>query len=147
VKLFFDTSVWIEHLRRDALAPVLPRLRGKYQLWMDALVAAELLAGCRTKVERRVVDGLIAPFARAGRIRAASEPDLAAAGRALSKLRERGISLVHPAGALIDAAQAVTSVRAGALLVSENTRDFSKLMRVLPLRWETLATLTARTAS
>lgn len=144
MKLVLDTNLWVEHLRRDALASLLPGLRGKYQLWMDALVAAELIAGCRSPSERRVVDALIAPFARADRVRAATATDLADGGRALSKLRERGIHLRNPAGALIDATIAVTTLRVGALLVSQNARDFEKLAEVLPLRWETLPAFSAR---
>ena len=144
MKLIFDSSAWIEHLRRNALAPVLPRLRGKYQLSMDALVAGELLAGCRSRRDRRIVDTLLAPFIRADRVRAATASDIADAGRALSKLRERGAGLAHPAGALIDSTIAVTSVRLGALLVSENARDFEKLATVLPLHWETLSDLSKR---
>lgn len=52
----------------------------------------------------------------------------------------------YPAGALIDATLAVTTLRRGALLVSENARDFEKLSEVLPLHWETLAALSARFA-
>lgn len=144
MKLVFDSSVWIEHLRRNVLTPVLPRLRGKYQLSMDALVAGELIAGCRSRAERRVVDALLAPFIRAARVRAATADDVREAGRALSKLRERGAGLSHPAGALIDSTIAITAVRMGALLVTENARDFEKLATVLPLRWETLSALWQR---
>ena len=147
VRLVLDTSVWIEHLRRDALAPLLPLFRGKYQLSMDALVAGELIAGCRSRKERRVVDALLSPFLRADRVRAAAATDIADAGRALSRLRERGVVLSNPAGALIDATIAVTTLRRGALLVSENTRDFERLSEVLPLQWETLAALSARLAA
>jgi predicted nucleic acid-binding protein len=141
VRLILDTNVWIEHLRRDVLTPLLPGLRGRFQLSMDALVAAELLAGCRLRRERQLVDGLIAPFERAGRLQAPTAAELAEAGRALSKLRERGVALSNPAGALIDATIAVTTVRSGALLVTDNARDFEKLASVLPLRWETLVAL------
>lgn len=145
MKLLFDTSVWIEHLRRDALSPLLPRLRGTYQLWMEALVAGELIAGCRSAKERRIVDALLAPFDRAGRVRAATGRDIAEAGRALSTLRQRGVTLVNPAGALIDSIIALSAIRLGALLVTDNARDFAKLATARPLRWETLSALTART--
>jgi predicted nucleic acid-binding protein len=144
VKLFFDANVWIEHLRADALAPILPRLRGKYQLWMEAVVAAELIAGCRSREERRVVQGLVSQFAKVGRMRAASAPEIIDAGRVLSSLRERGMSPSNAAGALIDSVIAVSATRAGALLVTENVRDFEKLAQVLPLRWETLTEFSAR---
>ena len=144
MKLIFDTNVWIEHLRHDSLAPLLPLLRGKYQLSMDALVAGELIAGCRSRKERKIVDAVLAPFKRADRIRAATAVDIADAGRALSKLREKGATLSNPAGVLIDATIAVAAARLGALLVSENTRDFEKLATMLPVRWETLSTLSSR---
>lgn len=144
MKLVFDTNVWIEHLRRNALASLLTSLRGKYQLSMDALVAGELIAGCRSRKERNIVSALLTPFSRANRVRAATAADLADAGRALSKLRERGATLSNPAGTLIDATIAVGAVRMGALLVSENVRDFEKLATVLPLRWETRSALFSR---
>lgn len=144
MRLVLDSSVWIEHLRRNALAPLLPLLRGKYQLWMDALVQAELIAGCRSRQERRVVDALLAPFARTGRVRAPTAVELALSGHVISKLRERGLVLRKPAGALIDAAIAVSAARDGALLVSENGSDFEKLSKVVSLRWETTAALAAR---
>jgi len=111
---------------------------------MDALVSGELIAGCRSRKERSVVVALIAPFVRADRIRSATATEIQDAGRALSKLRERGVAVSNPAGALIDATIAVSALRIGALLVTENTRDFEKLAAVLPLHWETLAALSAR---
>ena len=84
MELVFDTSVWVDHLRNDRLAPVLPRLRGRYQLWMDGIVAAELLAGCRSRIERRVVEGLVAPFRWSSRLRSANADDLVEAGLGLS---------------------------------------------------------------
>ena len=147
MKLLFDTSVWVDHLRHDALAPLLPLLRGRYQLSMEAIVAGELLAGCRSRIERRVVEGLIAPFRKAGRLVAVTADDFGDAGRGLSRLRESGATLKNPGGALLDAAIAVVSVRLDALLVSQNEGDFRKLATVLPLRFETLAELAGRLAS
>jgi predicted nucleic acid-binding protein len=142
VKVFLDGNLWIEHLRHDSLEPLFPRIRKHYQLWMDALVAAELIAGCRSRIERRIVDVLIEPFAQTGRLRAAHTREITDAGVALARLRERGEELAN--GALVDAITAVAAAREGAVLVSDNARDFGRLARVLPLRWETLAAFTAR---
>ena len=51
---------------------------------------------------------------------------------------------MNPAGALIDATIAVTTLRLGALLLSQNARDFENLAKVLPFRWETLLAFSAR---
>ena len=136
MKLLLDSSVWIDHFRGNVLAVVLPRLRGRYQLWMSGVVGAELLAGGRSRTERRAVDRLLAPFRKAGRVLAADSEDLLASGRALSRLRERGVMLRQPGAALLDALIAVNAVRVGALLVSANSDDFRKLSSVLPVRFE-----------
>ena len=36
MKVLFDTSVWVEHLRRGALTEVIPALRGKLSLLYSA---------------------------------------------------------------------------------------------------------------
>jgi predicted nucleic acid-binding protein len=135
--LLLDTSVWVEHLRRDALTPMFPRLRTRYLLHLDAVVAAELAAGCRSKRERRVVGRLGAPFERAGRLLVPERADFARAAAALSTLRERGTALANPGAALLDALIAAVARRCGALLVTRNERDFGKLAGVLALRWRT----------
>ena len=52
MNLLFDTSVWVEHLRRGALDGVIPLIRGRFILWFDSIAGAELVAGCRSKRER-----------------------------------------------------------------------------------------------
>ena len=144
MKLLLDTSVWTEHLRNDALGELMPAIQSSYRLWLDGVVAGELMAGCRDRIERRFIARLIQPFARANRLCAASAADLRTAGEALCRLRERGLSLKGPGGALLDSTVAVNAVNLGALLVSSNEGDFTRLASVLPLRFETLADFTAR---
>jgi predicted nucleic acid-binding protein len=68
VTLLFDASVWIEHLRRAALDDVIGNVRGRFVLAVDAVVAARLRAGCRSKQERTVVARLLRPFERSRRL-------------------------------------------------------------------------------
>ncbi len=144
MKLFFDTNVWIQIINQDAFASFPARARNTYLLRMHAVVAAELIAGCRSRIERAIIDRLLESFVRTDRLRAEGAGEIVAAGRALSQLRERGQPLRNPGGALVDAIIAVGASREGALLVSDNAGDFEKLARVLPLRWATLAAFTAR---
>ena len=144
MKLLFDSSVWIEHLRHGALDGVFPALRGKLALWMDGVVAAELLAGCRGKREERVVTSLLTPFERAGRVAVPLYPDYQRAASALSRLRVRGKTLSNPGGALLDALIGTVAVRIGALLVTTNLRDFEALATQLPLVLEPLDRFAAR---
>ncbi len=136
MKLVFDTSVWVEHLRRGVLESIIPRLRGHHWLWLDSVAIGELLAGCRTKRERGALGGLVAPFERAKRVAHPSWADFRRAGTTLSRLRERGVTLKRPGSALLDALTAAVCSRIGAVLVTLNVSDFAKLGSELPLGWE-----------
>ena len=96
MKLILDSSVWIDHLRTGVLDGVIPRLRGRFALWLDSVVAAELIAGCRDKHERRTVERIVAPFERSSRVVAPLHPDFGRAADALSRLRAQGKTLASP---------------------------------------------------
>jgi len=136
LNLLLDSSVWIHHLRSGGLEELLAGIRGKFLLWSDSVVQAELVAGCRSKQERRVVARLFAPFERAARVVTPSEADYRRASLALSRLRERGRTLSNPGGALLDSLIASCAIQIGALLVTANSRDFESLRRELPLQLE-----------
>lgn len=144
MKLLFDTSVWVEHLRRDVLTPVIPALRGRFVLWLDAVSAAELRAGCRSKQERDHIGRLLSPFQKADRIAVPEGGDYVRAATTLSRLRETGRTLKQPGGALLDALIATVGSRMGALVITLNVDDFEKLAAFLPLNVESLSTFNAR---
>jgi predicted nucleic acid-binding protein len=141
VKLIFDTSVWIAHLRSGALDEIMPSLRGRFWLWFDSVAVAELLAGARSKSERDVVTKLIRPFEKGGRIAHPEPGDFRRAGLALGRLRQRGRTLTNPGGALLDGLIGAVCARTGALLVMANLRDFESLAEELPFRVKTLEAL------
>jgi predicted nucleic acid-binding protein len=136
VKLVFDTSVWVDHLRTGSLTAIMPSLRGRYALTMDSIVTAELLAGCRSKRERGTVAKLCAPFERAGRVLHPEPGDFRRAAVSLSRLREAGKTLKNPGAALLDGLIAAVASRQGALLVTINATDFKLLSAHLPLHWQ-----------
>lgn len=139
MKLVFDTSVWVDHLRSGTLVELMPLLRARFTLRLDSVTLAELIAGCRSKRERRIVDRIAAPFERAGRILHPLESDFVRAASALSRLREAGRTLKNPGAALLDGLIAAVSCRDGALLVTSNLRDFRMLALELPLHVEAFA--------
>ncbi len=136
MKLLLDTSVWVAHLRQGALDSLIAPIRSHFVLRMDAIVAAELVAGCRSKRERRVVATLCRPYERAGRLLSPERGDIHRAAQALSRLRSRGRSLSGSDAGLLDALIAAVAARAGALLVTSNISDFSALAREIPVRVE-----------
>ena len=141
MNLLFDTSIWVDHFRRGVLEDVIPRLRGKFVLWFDAITGAELLAGCRSKEERRVVAEVLRPFEKAERLAVPIAADFRRAATALSKLRERGHTLKKPGSALLDALIASVAHRKGALLVTSNETDFEMLRSQLPFAQHDLPAL------
>jgi predicted nucleic acid-binding protein len=144
VKVAFDTSVWVEHLRGGGVADLIDVMRRRCVLQMDAVVAAELRAGCRSRRQERLVESLIAPFARARRVVTPVEGDFARAALALARLRASGLTLGRPAGVLMDGLIAAVAVRTGALLVTSDVDDFRMLATRMPLRVEGLDALAAR---
>jgi predicted nucleic acid-binding protein len=136
VKVLFDSSVWVEHVRRAALDGLIEAMRGRCTLGLDAVVASELRAGCRSKRERQVVARLCAPYERSGRLLCPIQSDFERASLALSRLRERGQPPSGAKGALLDALIAALAARDGMLLVTINLSDFEKLARELPLHVE-----------
>ena len=142
MKLIFDTSIWVDHLRVGTLDSVLPSLRGRFWVWIDAVAIGELLAGARTKREREMVTTIIRPFEKAQRIVCPETGDFTRAGLALGRLRMRGRTIRHPGGALLDALTAAVCVRLGAVLVTANLSDFRMLAEEIPLRVEPLQALT-----
>ena len=142
MNLILDTSVWVSHLRHDALAPVLSKIRDRYLLWFTSVTAAELLAGCRSKTERRVVSPLLKPFEH--RTLTPGHADYVRAATALSRLRESARSLSNPGAALLDGLQAAVAGRIGALIVTENLRDFHALHAHIPVRVASLSEFQGR---
>jgi predicted nucleic acid-binding protein len=137
MKVLFDTSVWVDHLRNDTLSPIIPAMRGKFMLCFDTVSAAELRAGCRSKRERQGIARLLSPFEKAGRIAIPEAGDYVRAGEALSRLRERGKTLKRPLIASVGA-------RLGALVVTVNVSDFALLAAEIPVRTESFAAFSGR---
>lgn len=100
---------------------------------IDAVVASELRAGCRSKRERRVVERLLQPFDRSDRLLVPERTDFQRAATAISRLGERGVTLASAGGGLLDALIAACAAREGALLVTVNEADFARLATVMPL--------------
>ena len=78
------------------------------------------------------VEALAAPL----KMLTPNRADYVRAATALSRLRENGLALRSPGGALLDALQAADSLRIGARLVTHNVADFSRLAAYIPCRVE-----------
>lgn len=136
MNVLFDSCLWIDELRRGILRPLLPLVRRRHLLWMDSVAAGEVLAGLSDRKGRRDFRRFLEPFERSGRIVTPVHPGFLRAADALARLRGEGIGLRNPKSALLDALQAADAVRIGALLVTHNLADFSRLAAYIPCRVE-----------
>jgi len=135
-----DTSLYIRAFHEDGFAAdfrafhaaALPRLA------LSAVVVHELLVGARTtRSERRLRQGLLAPFAARRRILTpslATWDTAAAVDRRLRRLRGYAASL-RLRSFFHDILLAVTCRQVGATLVTDNARDFALIRRVCEFRF------------
>lgn len=127
-----DTNVWIDAFRDPDESDALDAFVAAWSpyLVMPAVVAQELLAGCRTDVDRRRVRArAIEPFARLGRILAPSAAAWVASGDVLARLAPR--DTVPTRAFANDVLLAATCREHGVVLVTRNLRDFRRIARQL----------------
>ena len=146
-KYALDSNCYIDATRepvaRDALEAFTAREAPR--LYLSAVVAAELRAGCRSSRDRRQLeDHVLAPFVRRGRILTPSRAAWDALGLTLSQLREEGaLQLASmPRGFAFDVLIAFSCREAGVVLVTRNTRDMERIRSVF--RFEFVAPFPTR---
>ena len=134
-KYALDSNCYIDAAReptaRDALEVFTAREAPR--LYLSAVVAAELRAGCRSSLDRRRLEEyVLAPFVRRGRILTPSGAAWDALGLALSQLREAGaLDLASmPRGFVFDVLIAFSCREAGVVLVTRNARDMERIRTV-----------------
>ena len=134
-KLVLDTSCFIDASRSDAAnaafdafcAQAAPRLH------LSSVVAAELLAGAGAESDlQRLEEDVLNPYVRRNRTVTPSAAAWRALGTTLAALvREEGLQLkTTPRSFLFDILIAYSCRESGAVLVSANTRDLSRIARV-----------------
>ena len=103
------------------------------QLYLSAVVGAELRAGTRSSRDRAPLERLVLePFVRRGRVITPSRAAWDALGLALGTLAEReGLELQIVGRAFaFDVLLAYSAREAGAIVVSRNQRDLARIRRV-----------------
>lgn len=134
-KYVLDSNCYIDAAREPAFRESLEAFTAREapRLYLSAVVAAELRAGCRSSRDRRrLEEHLLAPFVRRGRILTPPEAAWNALGLTLSQLREEG-SLDFasmPRGFAFDVLIAFSCREAGVVLVTRNTRDMERIRSV-----------------
>ena len=105
------------------------------QYFMSSVVAMELFAGCRTKRQRSELENFLATFEQAKRLITPDHSCFLEAGRVLAGLGAQGVDNIRRRQLVNDILIAVTAVRAGAVVITANVRDFSRIGAHTPVRW------------
>ncbi len=107
-------------------------------LYLSAIVAAELRAGARpARVRQLLEEQVLGPYVRRGRVVVPSAAAWDALGTTLAVLRENeGLDLREIRRSFIfDVLLAYSARELGAILVSRNTRDLSRIARVFSFKF------------
>lgn len=134
-KYALDANCYIDAARQPAALEALEAFAAREapRLYLSAVVAAELRAGCgSSRDRRRLEEHILAPFARRGRILTPSVAAWDALGLTLSQLREAGALDLSsmPRGFVFDVLIAFSCREAGVVLVTRNTRDMERIRTV-----------------
>jgi predicted nucleic acid-binding protein len=136
-KYVLDSNCYIDAAREpDALAALEAfTAREAPRLYLSAVVAAELRAGCPSARDRhRLDEQVLAPFVRRGRILTPSGAAWDALGSTISQLRAEGsLDLATmPRGFAFDVLLAFSCREAGVVLVTRNARDMKRIRSAFP---------------
>jgi predicted nucleic acid-binding protein len=138
-RLFIDTNVYIDWINRRQHEEILfQRNAVKY---LSAVVLMELRAGAFSRSDRRLVERVEAAFEKAGRIVAPSRAVFAEAGEALRRLQvERGYHIDRSHSIVDDVLIALSARSIGAIVITQNERDFRAIQAVRTFQLEVVST-------
>jgi predicted nucleic acid-binding protein len=129
----FDTSIYIPYLRREAYRDLVENQTRRGRNRLSSVVLQELYAGTRSAVDKRLLDDLNRSFTSRGYVVTPEHMEWTLAGQLLNEHgRRHGFSA--PGRHTPDILILASALRVGAVLVTENLRDFSMWLRLLRRR-------------
>ncbi len=135
MKAVLDTNVLIDFFRNPDHKEEFEAKTLRPQFFMSSVVAMELFAGCRTKRQRSDLESFLKPFEKANRVITPDHSSFVESGRVLAKLGAEGVEIVRRRQMVNDILIAVTAARAGAVVITANSQDFSRIEVHSPVRW------------
>jgi predicted nucleic acid-binding protein len=137
-RLVVDTNVYVDWMNAGRHEDVLFE-KGAVK-FLSAVVLMELRAGAFRPADRRLLGHVQAAFEKAGRLLIPSGTVFAEAGEALRRLQaEKGYNLASSPGLVGDVLIALSARAIGAVVVTQNERDFRAIQSVRPFRLEIAA--------
>jgi hypothetical protein len=132
-RLVIDTNVYIDWLNKGRHEDVL--FQHDAVKYLSAVVLMELRASAVSRADRRLVQRLETAFERAGRILAPSKAMFAEAGDTLRRLQiEAGYNIGGSRSIANDVLIALSARSIGAIVVTQNERDYRAIERISSFR-------------
>jgi predicted nucleic acid-binding protein len=136
-RLVIDTNVYLDWINAGRHEAVL--FQSGAVKYLSAVVLMELRAGAFSASDRRLVGRLETAFAKAGRLVVPTAGVFADAGDTLRRLQtQRGYNLAASHSIVNDVLIALSARAAGAVVVTQNERDFRAIQAIRPFRLEVL---------
>jgi predicted nucleic acid-binding protein len=133
--LVIDTNVYIDWMNAGRHEDVL--FERKAVKYLSAVVLMELQAGAFAPSDRRLLRRVTAAFERAGRLLVPSAGVFEEAGDTLRRLQsQKGYNVAASHSIGNDVLIALSARAAGAVVVTQNERDFRAIQAVRPFRLE-----------
>lgn len=131
-KYILDTNLYVQAFRHREQAALLERFYTAFtpQIHLHSIVLHELLVGANTSAKVRQIKRSIArPFERTARLLTPTHRDWETAAEILARMaREEGLELRRAPKSLVNDALLAASCRtAGATLITDNARDFTRI--------------------
>jgi len=128
-KVVPDTNILIDWLREKKHGDLL--FGSGLIRYLSSIVAMELYAGAHRKKERQGVDRLYTIFEKTRRVVVPEKNLFPKAGLILDELRRKdGYDLKKAVSLANDVLIALSALRIGAIVITENRRDFLAIQRV-----------------
>jgi predicted nucleic acid-binding protein len=137
-RLVVDTNVYVDWMNAGRHEAVLFE-KGAVK-YLSAVVLMELRAGAFRPADRRLLAHVQTAFEKAGRLVVPSATVFAEAGEALRRLQsEKGYNLASTPSLVGDVLIALSARAIGAVVITQNERDFRAIQSVRPFSLEIVA--------
>jgi predicted nucleic acid-binding protein len=134
-RLVIDTDLYVDWINAGRHGDVL--FEAGAVKYLSAVVLMELRAGALAAPDRRLVRRLRAAFEKEGRILVPTGAAFEEAGETLRRLQsERGYNLARSHSIVNDVLIALSARASGAVVVTQNERDFRAIQAIRPFRLE-----------
>ncbi|OGW07079.1 MAG: hypothetical protein A2889_05245 [Nitrospinae bacterium RIFCSPLOWO2_01_FULL_39_10] len=128
IKVIFDTSIYIPFINKGIAYPTAELNIEKPILHMSAVVIEELYAGAFDRISIKLLDRMYETFKNLGRLVTPVASDWQKAGKVIARLGNKyGFEDRFLSKVTNDVLIALSARQIGAVLVTNNVKDFSKV--------------------